>query len=35
MDLLTEEEEEEESYKNKKLCHICEKEFCTANNKEI
>ena len=33
MDLLT--EEEEESYKNQKLCHTCEKEFCTDNNKEM
>ena len=30
MDLLT--EDEKESYKNQKLCHICEKEFCTDNN---
>ena len=28
-------EEEKESYKNQKLCHICEKEFCTNNNKEM
>ena len=27
-------EEEKESYKNQKLCHICEKEFCT-DNKEM
>ena len=33
MDLLT--EEEKESYKNQKLCNICEKEFCTDNNKEM
>ena len=33
MDLLT--EEEEESYKNQELCHICEKGFCTDNNKEM
>ena len=33
MDLLT--EEEEESYKNQELYHICEKEFCTNNNKEM
>ena len=33
MDLLT--EEEKESYKNQELCHICEKEFCTDNNKEM
>ena len=33
MDPLT--EEEKESCKNQKLCHICEKEFCTDNNKEI
>ena len=32
MDPLT--EEEKESYKNQELCHICEKEFCTDNNKE-
>ena len=30
MDPLT--EEEKESYENQKLCHICEKEFCTDNN---
>ena len=30
MDPLT--EEEKESYDNQKLCHICEKEFCTDNN---
>ena len=35
MDPLTEEEEEEESYKNQEKCHICEKEFCTDNNKEM
>ena len=28
-------EEEKESYKNQELCHICEKEFCTDNNKEM
>ena len=33
MDTLT--EEEKESYKNQELCHICEKEFCTDNNKEM
>ena len=33
MDPLT--EEEKESYENHKLCHICEKEFCTDNNKEM
>ena len=33
MDLLT--EEEKESYENQDLCHICDKEFCTDNNKEI
>ena len=33
MDPLT--EEEKESYKNQELCHICEKEFCTDNNKEM
>ena len=32
MDPLT---EEEGSYKNQELCHICEKEFCTDNNKEM
>ena len=32
MDPLT--EEEKESYQNQKLCHICEKEFCT-DNKEM
>ena len=32
MDPLT--EEEKESYKNQELYHICEKEFCTNNNKE-
>ena len=32
MDPLT--EEEKESYKNQELCHTCEKEFCTDNNKE-
>ena len=30
MDPLT--EDEKESYENQKLCHICEKEFCTDNN---
>ena len=35
MDPLTKEEEEEESYKNQEQCHICEKEFCTDNNKEM
>ena len=33
MDPLT--EEERESSKNQELCHICEKEFCTDNNKEM
>ena len=33
MDPLT--EEEKESYENQQLCHICDKEFCTDNNKEI
>ena len=33
MDPLT--EDEKESYENQKLCHICEKEFCTDNNEEI
>ena len=33
MDPLT--EEEKESSKNQELCHICEKEFCTDNNKEM
>ena len=33
MDPLT--EEEKESYKNQELCHICEKEFCTDNIKEM
>ena len=28
-------EEEKESYKNQQLCHICDKEFCTDNNKEM
>ena len=28
-------EEEKESYKNEELCYICEKEFCTDNNKEM
>ena len=32
MDRLT---EEEESNKNQEQCHICEKEFCTDNNKEM
>ena len=32
-DLLT--EEEKESYENQELCHICDKEFCTNNNKEM
>ena len=26
-------EEEKESYENQQLCHICDKEFCTDNNK--
>ena len=30
MDSLT--EDEKESYENQKLCHICQKEFCTDNN---
>ena len=33
MDPLT--EEEKESCKNQELCHICEKEFCTDNNKKM
>ena len=33
MDPLT--EEEEESNENQEECHICEKEFCTNNNKEM
>ena len=33
MDPLT--KEEEKSYKNQELCHTCEKEFCTDNNKEM
>ena len=33
MDPLT--EEEKELYKNQELRHICEKEFCTDNNKEM
>ena len=33
MDLLT--EEEKESHKNQELCHICEKEICSDNNKEM
>ena len=33
MDPLT--EEEKESYKNQELCHICDKEFCIDNNKEM
>ena len=33
MDLLT--EEEKESYENQELCHICDKDFCTDNNKEM
>ena len=28
-------EEEKESNKNQELCHICEKEFCRDNNKEM
>ena len=28
-------EEEEESYKNQEQCHICEKEYCIDNNKEM
>ena len=31
MDLLT--EDEKESYENQELCHICDKEFYTDNNK--
>ena len=30
MDPLT--KDEKESNENQKLCHICEKEFCTDNN---
>ena len=34
MILLT--DKEKESYENQKICHICEKEFCTdKNNKEF
>ena len=33
MDPLT--EAEEESCKNQELCHICEKELCTDNSKEM
>ena len=33
MDPLT--EEEKESYENQELCHKCDKEFCTDNNKEM
>ena len=33
MDPLT--EEEKESHENQKLCHICEKKFCTDNNKRM
>ena len=33
MNLLT--EEEQESYENQELCHICDKEFCADNNKEM
>ena len=33
MDPLT--EEEKESYENQQLCHICDKEFSTDNNKEM
>ena len=28
-------EEEKQSYKNQQLCHICDKEFYTNNNKEM
>ena len=28
-------EEEKESYKNQQLCHICDREFYTDNNKEM
>ena len=29
-------DEEKESYENQKICHICEKEFCThKNNNEL
>ena len=28
-------EEEKESYENEQLCHICDKEFYTDNNKEM
>ena len=28
-------EDEKESNENQKLCNICEKEFCTDNNKEM
>ena len=33
MDLLT--KEEKESYENQQLCHTCDKEFYTDNNKEM
>ena len=33
MGLLT--KEEKESYGNQELCHRCDKEFCTDNNKEM
>ena len=33
MDLLT--EEEKESHENQQLCHICDKEFYTDDNKEM
>ena len=26
--------EEKESYENQKICHICEKEFCTDEDKK-
>ena len=26
--------EENESYENQKICHICEKEFCTDEDKK-
>ena len=29
-------DKEKQSYENQKICHICEKEFCTdKNNKEL
>ena len=28
-------DEEKEYYENEKICHTCEKEFCTDKNKEF